>query len=180
MKTNALSIVVPASGVTPLTSEEIAKRTARPAGLRLSSSRLRAGFTLVEVLVVVAALVSVAALAIAGITQFQKKKNARATVALMRQVDANAKQQLRDQFINGSGFPTGYTIDTIGTYAPTLVELAPFLKLPGHVEGDTNITDTDVVGPGRTLILGTLDEATNCTPPIDATLVGNGYTATGG
>ena len=163
-------------------AEDAIKRSAKPFAKfnRAQYRRRQGGFTLVEILVVTGALVGLAAIAVAGFTLFQKKKNARTAVIMMRQLDSEAKQGLRDNFMNGVGFPTGYTIDTIGTYSPTLTELAPFLKLPGHTEGDTNITDTDLLGPGRTLVIGTLDEATTCTPPIDTTLVGNGTTTTSG
>lgn len=181
MQSTCDTTVLPATSEAENTPLEVAlKRASKPFAKfnRARYRRRQGGFTLVEILVVTGALVGLAAIAVAGFTLFQKKKNARTAVIMMRQLDSTAKQGLRDNFMNGVGFPTGYTIDTIGTYTPTLAELAPFLKLPGHTEGDANITDTDLLGPGRTLVIGSLDDATTCTPPIDTTLVGNGTSTT--
>ena len=94
---------------------------------------------------------------------------ARNTLKILGEVKS-AKEQYRAEVEAGSiTMPSGLTADTLGTYTPTMSDLAPFIKAQGVEEGTVPTAAQLMTGTGqRTLVMNTLDTDPTCTPAIPA------------
>ena len=111
-----------------------------------------AGFTLVEIMIVVLIIGILLAIAIPNFVQARESSRARACVANLKQIDSAKQQYLMTNNVSAftSATGTGVAGDTLGGLAPTFIRQAP--KCPA---GGTYTTNNESTSPSCSLGTGT-------------------------
>ena len=112
-------------------------------------SKKAAGFTLVEIMIVVLIIGILLAIAIPNFVQARESSRARACVANLKQIDSAKQQYLMTNNVSTFTSATG-SDTTLGGLAPAFIRQAP--KCPA---GGTYTTNTETASPSCSLSTGT-------------------------